>query len=35
MLCVISESVVMWGEFGKDLSENLENGLIAFPLWRD
>lgn len=30
----IPESVVMWGEFGKDLSEILKNCLIAFHLRR-
>jgi hypothetical protein len=34
MFCSISEGAVMWGEFGKDLSETLENALIAFPFRR-
>jgi len=25
----VPENVVMWGEFGKDLSKTLENGLIV------
>jgi hypothetical protein len=34
MFCSISERFAIWGEFGKDLSETLKNGLIVFHLRR-